>query len=108
MSFTDITITATRTSRTKRIAFDLRQTMVNGVDVVAPGPTVGLIVGGQLLDSDCSSPFVLPANNDPDTTPTGASYFVTESGDGPDITYAIVLPYDAAFGTIDLSELMDF
>ena len=49
----------------------------------------------------------LPANNDPATTPTGTTWLITinVSGAKPE-TYEIVVPFNAAGGTVDLGALL--
>ncbi len=49
----------------------------------------------------------LPANNDPATTPTGTTWLITinVAGAKPE-TYEIVVPYNAAGGTVDLGSLL--
>jgi hypothetical protein len=64
------------------------------------------------LDSSGNLSQVLPANNDPTTTPANSNYLVTfmlngasgqmESGD----EYSITVPYNAPGGTVDLGTLL--
>lgn len=105
MTFTQITVTRDydRPDGTDPAGFVLFQPtspMVNdGVTVVATAQRADLDIDG-LISID------LAANTDPDTTPTGTAYYVTERIVGQDVrSYYVVIPHDAPGGTVDLSEL---
>jgi hypothetical protein len=108
MAVTPVTVTHTflnpdGTPASGIVAFRLSGRMTNGTTSYASTVPIHatLDANGQLSQS-------VPANNDPATVPTGTNYTVTlfvngESGD----TYAdVVVPYDAAGGTVDLGSLL--
>lgn len=104
MAFTMVTVT--RTYRNPAgypaqgtVRFVPSNPMVNGVTTVAVPVDGYLDYLGQLS-------VVVAANNDPGTTPTGSYYTITETLAGlSPRTYQVVVPYDAAGGTVDLSTL---
>lgn len=105
MTFTQITVTRDYdnpdgTDPAGYVLFQPTSPMVNdGVTVVATVKRADLDVDG-LISID------LAANTDPDTTPTGTAYYVTERITGQDVrSYYVVIPHDAAGGKVDLSEL---
>lgn len=84
------------------IAFRLSARITNGTTTYAPQVPVHATLNAT---GDLSQ--VLPANNDPTTTPKGSSYLVTfmlngYSGDEVNI----VVPHTAPTGTIDLGALL--
>ena len=112
MSFTLIEVTHTftnldGTSASGVVAFRLSQRITNG----SQSYTSEIPVHAS-LNSDGELSQQLPANNDPATVPQGSSYMVTLLLNGssgqtlPGDTYEIVVPYNAAGGTVDLGSLL--
>jgi hypothetical protein len=104
MAFT--TITVTRTYKTPAgyaaqgiVRFTPSSPMVNGTTTIAAPEWAALNKNGVLS-------IVLAANNDPSTTPVGTTYRVQEVLTGQDTrSYDVIIPYNAASATVDLSTL---
>jgi hypothetical protein len=94
------------TAASGQVAFRLSGQMTNGVSYDDKVPL------HSPLDSNGNLSAVLPANNDPGTFPTSGIYytvtFMLNGATAPTIgePFMVMLPYDAAGGTIDLAELM--
>lgn len=105
---TPITVTRTYTDpddspSSGSVTFELTHPIMDleGATVVTKAPT------RVLLDDAGSISVVLPATNDPTSSPGGNTYKVTEQIRGvPKRTYLVELPYDAAGGTVALNELV--
>jgi hypothetical protein len=107
VSFTTITVTHTflnadGTGAAGNIVWTLQNRMTNGTTSIMPAQPLT-----SSLDSSGNLSQALPANNDPATTPIGTMWQVTISINGcsPE-QYAVVVPYNAAAGTVDLGSLL--
>lgn len=104
MAFTPITVTRRYlnldlTPATGGVTFIPQVPMING-DTVVAAP-----IGGA-LDAEGDLSIEIAANNDPTTVPIDVSYLVREEIDHQGRReYYVVIPYDAAGGTVDLSTL---
>jgi hypothetical protein len=104
VAFTMITVTRSYKTAAGRpaagtVKFTPSNPMVNGPTVIS-APVVGTLDRAGLLS------LPVAANNDPATDPVGSYYTVVESLTGqPSRSYAVVVPYNAAAGTVDLSTL---
>jgi hypothetical protein len=89
------------------IVFTLTEQITNGTEIVPPTPVTATLDEFGRLTFDGATGVPLAANNDPGTTPEGSQYSVQEylSPDPPE-SYLITVPYDAAGGTTDISELI--
>jgi hypothetical protein len=111
MSFTPITVTATRrnadnTPATGNITFTLNAEMTNGTESVQPAPITGVLNDlGELVGQNQEA-LILLANNDVGTTPASpsASYLVTERVFGSElVSYSVILTHTTT--PVDLSTL---
>lgn len=107
MSFTPIIVTATFSdpddvaSTLGQVVFQLSSAMTDVAtgEVVEPAPATAQIIEGAIQ-------LTVLANTDPTTTPPTCTYVVTERLVGAiERSYTVVVPYDAAGGTITLAEL---
>lgn len=104
MAFTMITVTRTYKSPAGYAAqgvvkFTPSSPMVNGVTTISSPERVE-------LDKDGAISIVLAANNDPATTPSGMTYRVVEDLTGQStVAYDVIVPYNAAGGTVNLATL---
>lgn len=99
---------------TSNITFTPTQKRLRDED---PTPTDGRIIvldpfvshlnaSGQMKALNGTSDFVVTATNDPDVDPTGWGFTIAETINGNLInTFQAVIPYDAAGGTIDITQL---
>jgi hypothetical protein len=112
MSATLITISHTfknpdQTAASGVIGFRLSARMTNGSTTYADEVPVHATLNGSGVLSQ-----VLPANNDPGTTPANSTYIVTfmlNGASGVSLSgdeYSIVVPYNAPGGTVDLGTLL--
>lgn len=86
---------------------DIRKDPTGNV-VVTRKKVTGVSNGsGVLKAQDGTSALVVYATNDPTTQPGGVTgrLRITPPG-GPESSYAVVIPFDAAGGTIDLADLL--
>ena len=104
MAFTMITVTRTYKSPAGYAAqgivkFTPSAPMVNGVTTISSPERVELDKNGAIS-------IVLAANNDPGTTPSGTTYRVVEDLTGQStVAYDVIIPYNAAGGTVNLATL---
>jgi hypothetical protein len=104
MSITQITVHGTFTNSeggaaTGQIAFQLTKPIMDQAGLyIAPDPVTVLLASGAF-----SVP--LYANNDPTTFPVGSRYDITFDVDGQLWAIQAVVPYNAAGGTINISDL---
>lgn len=111
MALTPITLTATfvnpdGTVPTGRITATLNAAMQNGTTIVQPAPIDGFINSTGNLVNTSGKPFVLLANDDAGTTPTGTAYdFVIQIDTAGIREFLAVIPSASVGGTVDLSEL---
>ena len=102
MAVTNITVTGAYGATAQGIVDFVLSTEME--DVAAKRSYPAVPVSASLTAGAFS--IVLPANNDPTTTPLGVTYQVTERIVGALIrTFQVVVPYNAAAGTIDISAL---
>jgi hypothetical protein len=104
VAFTFITVTRTYKPPAGHAAqgyvrFIPSSPMINGTTTISAPEQATLSKTGAISIS-------LAANNDPSTTPTGTTYRVTENLSGQaSRSYDVIIPYNAAGGTVDLSTL---
>lgn len=107
MAATLITVTHTflnidQTPASGVVVFKLSARMTNGTTTYPEQVPVHATLNGS---GQLSA--VLPANNDPATTPVDSTYLVTFVLNGSDgDQYSITVPYDAPDATIDLGALL--
>lgn len=109
MAFTIIQVTGTfrnpdGTPAAGMVRFTLSSPMYDtSTNEIATVASKSIVWGG----AGASFTTPLYANNDPTTTPTGVTYLVEESPTyGKTRTYQVVIPYNAAGGTVDLADLI--
>lgn len=106
MSATTITVTHVfagidGTPGSGTVEAQLSAPLTNGTQTVSGAVTATLASNGSLS-------MTVPANNDPSSTPQTTSYtFTLRISGSPQVEYAgIVVPFDAAGGTVDLGTLL--
>ena len=107
MAFTSITVTHTflnadGTGAAGNVVWTLQNRMTNSTTSIMPAQPLT-----STLNSSGALSQVLPANNDPATTPVGTMWQVTIAVNGcnPE-QYAVIVPYNAVGGTVDLGTLL--
>lgn len=88
------------------IVATLSEPIINGPEILEPIGIRGILDATGMLESPLHGPYMLAANDDPETTPSGSTYeFVIELDGEPPRTFNAVIPYTALDGVIDISEL---
>jgi hypothetical protein len=107
-SYTPITITGTfkgtgGIAAFGQVTFQLTVPLVDnaGIQIVSNDPLTFVLNGSGQLPSGS----IVPANNDPLSFPLGTSYLVTFEVNGQQWASNVIVPYNAAGGTIDMTAL---
>lgn len=112
MTLTRITITGKFTQpnglpSSGTISAILSNTIQNGQEVVEPIRVEGVLNGsGHLVTRGTQQPFVLVANNDPETLPLGTGYIFQIKINNANVRqFTAIVPHNAVNGVIDITEL---